>query len=379
MNLLSDLQKWTAKGLKRTRRTIDHRYDACIKISGRDVVNFSSNDYLGLANHPSINSAYIEGVKRYGFGSGASAVISGYTHDQQVLEEKFASWLNVDRTLLFNSGYHANIGVLSSLLNRHTTILSDKLCHASILDGIQLSRARHYRYQHNSKDHFQHLYRTVCPDIVTTESVFSMEGDIVNMDILKSHSNIVIDDAHGIGVLGSTGRGIAEYAGLSEDDYICLVAPLGKAFNALGAIVAGRDAVIETLLQFSKSYRYTTALPPAVHSALNATLSIVISDSWRRANLNESVDYFNEVVDSLGLVLASKDKTPIRSIIIGDNEKVISIQNKLLENGFFVPAIRSPTVPKGTERLRVSLNCHHTRSQISKFLEYVSECHQAKN
>lgn len=375
MNLL----KWSALGLTRTRTVVESRNQAAIKINGKNYINFSSNDYLGLANHGAIDQAYIEGIKHYGFGSGASGIVSGYTKDQKLLEEKFARWLNVDKTLLFNSGYHANIGVLSSLLGRSSVVLADKLCHASILDGIQLSRAKHYRYQHNNHNDFLRLYNQVKPDLIVTESIFSMEGDIVNARILKDDSNIIIDDAHGIGVLGSTGRGIIEQAYLNQHQFACLVAPLGKAFNAMGAIVAGRSDFVETIVQFAKTYRYTTALPPAVCNALSVTLDIVATESWRRAKLYDLIHRFNETAVSLGLVMASSDITPIRSIIIGDNDKVMEVQKVLLEKGFFVPAIRSPTVSKHFERLRVSLNCHHTTSQIINFLEHVSECCKAKH
>ncbi len=363
---------------RRSRPIIDSRDDNLIAIDHQNYINFASNDYLGLIKHPKITSTFLKAANQYGFGSGSSGVVSGYFDIQCELEKKFAKWLQVDRTILFNSGYLANIGVIGSLAWRSCTILSDRLCHASILDGIHLSRAKHYRYQHNSINHLKMLSEKKAPDIIITESLFSMEGDIapiqeIMMLAKQCRANVIIDDAHGIGILGQHGRGISEHANITQDQFTCLVSPLGKAFNGMGAIVAGKEDIIEPILQFARSYRYTTALPPAICAGLLTVLDVVIDETWRRDKLNEIIHFFNEQANDKGLKIVSSDTTPIRSIIIGDNQKVTQLQQKLLANGFYTAAIRPPTIPENSARIRISLNCLHTQQQVSCLLNHISE------
>lgn len=367
---------WRKSNLARQRHIIHDRHygNNRIHIAGKDHLNFASNDYLGLAQHPTINAAMIEGTKRYGVGSGASAMVAGYFSEHESLEREFAQWLGFERAILFNSGYSANLGVMTSLLSRGDTVLSDKSCHASLLDGIQLSRAKHYRYQHNDVTHLQKMAAKINPNMIVSESIFSMQGDIAPIAELiavarKHQAGLVIDDAHGIGILGEDGRGLSQY----QSQSLCAVMPLGKAFNAMGAIVAGNSTIIEPIVQFSRSYRYSTALPPALCFALRASLKVIQKETWRLQALKDNIAFFNAGASIRKLPLASMDKTPIRAIIIGDNKKTICLQGELLKLGIYVAAIRTPTVPWNKACLRISLNSSHTQKEMFYLLDKLTE------
>lgn len=344
------------------------------------LINFCSNDYLGVSRHPLVLQAFSDGAKKYGLGSGSSALVCGYHREHAELEEQFAAFLRRDRAILFNSGYHANIGVITALANRHWRIFMDRLNHASIVDAVLLSRAKFRRYAHNdTSDLRRHLSQQQNqPSMIITEGVFSMEGDVAPVVELaaiaeKSRSILMIDDAHGIGVLGRSGGGICEYASLRQIQAPVLIAPLGKAFGSLGAIVAGSGELIESLVQFSRTYRYTTALPPAVACATLQALKIIIEESWRRNRLNELIAFFINQASKRNLPGVSKNPTPIQTLLVGDNRQVIELQKKLSDQGVAVAAIRPPTVPVNTARLRISLSCEHTETQILQLLDLLAE------
>ncbi len=367
---------WQQNNLMRQRHIISNRHygDNIIYIEGKHCLNFASNDYLGLVQHPDINAAMIDGIKQYGVGSGASAMVAGYFNEHDSIEREFAQWLGCERAILFNSGYLANIGVMTALLGRDDTVISDKLCHASLLDGIQLSRAKHYRYQHNDVAHLQKIACKANPNMIVSENIFSMQGNIAPIAELiavaeQHQAGLVIDDAHGIGVLGCDGRSISEY----KSKLLCMVMPLGKAFNSMGAIVAGDSKIIESILQFSRSYIYSTALPPTLCYALRATLQIIQKETWRRDALNDNIDFFNEEALARKLPLVSMNKTPIRVFILGDNKKVIWLQEQLLKQGIYVAAIRPPTVSQNSACLRISLNSLHAKKEIIFLLDKISE------
>ncbi len=349
-----------------------------IVVAGKKAADFSSNDYLGLKKHPCMIEAVITAAKQYGVGSGASAQISGYSDLHAEVETAFAQWLKVDKAILFNSGYCANTGIISALVTRGDTIFSDKLLHASLLDGILLARAKHYRYQHNDLNHFKYLATKKAPDLIVTESIFSMEGDVAAITELTQlaqqyNAKLLIDDAHGIGILGKHGAGIMEQCHLEQTQFACLVLPLGKAFNAMGAIVAGRQQVMDAILQFAKTYRYATALPPLICNAILAALDIIQTETWRREQLAKNIQFFNTYCKEKKLTLISPAATPIRSVLIHDSNNVLALQQFLLEKGFFVSAIRPPTVPKNTARLRVSLNSEHTETQIMALIDCIQQ------
>ncbi len=365
---------WEKKARIRNRMIVSDRSANHIKVNDISCINFCSNDYLGLANHPKIQEAFFKGAEKYGFGSGSSSLISGYFDIQHEFEYRFAQWLKVDKAILFNSGYLANLGVLTSLADRFSTVVSDKLCHASLLDGIQLSRAKHYRFQHQSIAHLNVLLDSKKANFVISESVFSMEGDISPVGKIvdlanKYQTSVIVDDAHGIGLLGEKGRGIVEYADVNQDQLACLITPLGKAFNGVGAMVCGKSDIIETILQFSKTYRYTTAMPPACCFALLAALDVVIEENWRREKLNGLIHFFIQEAKKRQLNLVSTDLTPIKSVVMGDNCKVLQLQKEILNKGFLVSCIRPPTVAEGSARIRISLNALHTEEEIVFLLD----------
>ncbi|MCF6766306.1 8-amino-7-oxononanoate synthase [Thiotrichales bacterium 19S3-7] len=376
--LAKRLESQRSKQLWRDRLCLSAQKSNTVTYQEKQLINFSSNDYLSLRQHPTIKSVLKRAIDCYGFGSGASAMVSGYTDAQKQLEETFAEFVDRPKALFFNSGYHANLGVFTSLANRHSTILADKLIHASIIDGIHLSRAKHIRYQHLDIDDFLRLMQQYHPQFAVTESIFSMEGDLAPLhkmtEIAKENAAIlVVDDAHGIGLLGAKGQGCCEHFNLDEKDIGILVSPLGKAIGGLGAFVSGSSEIIDSVLQFSRSYHYTTALPAFVAEGLLRSIDLVKTETWRRQKLKELILFFIQRAQELGLELVSEDLTPIKSIVIKDNQSVLQAQDYLLNCGFLVSAIRPPTVPAGTARIRISLNVMHTEVEISQLLECLAQ------
>lgn len=364
------------QSLIRSRNIVETLEDNYITVNGKRYLNFSSNDYLGLKKHPTIVKAFVDAAQQHGFGSGASALISGYSDEHAEVEYSFSKWLGVDKAILFSSGYCANIGVINALCGKADAIFSDKLCHASLLDGIMLSRAKHYRYQHCNVEHLKSLTRYCYPSLIVTESVFSMDGGIAPLPSLiqlanEYQSGLLIDDAHGIGVLGNRGCGIVDQYNVNHQTYSCLVLPLGKAFNALGAIVAGKAKIIEAVLQFARTYCYTTSMPPAVCSAIQASLMVIQKEEWRRRKLIENIQFFISYALDQRLNLISKDETPIKAVLVYNNKAVLQLQDFLLSKGFHVSAIRPPTVPKDQARLRISLNCLHTQTDMMRLIDNI--------
>lgn len=373
-------ESWQQKNLNRTRFIIDERQSGNdIIIDKNQLINFSNNDYLCLSAHPTIKKMFIKGVEKYGLGSGASPMVAGYFSPHRSLEEKFAEFLQRDQAILFNSGYLANLGLLSSIVTKNNLVLSDKLCHASLLDGIRLSRAKHIRYRHADTQHVECLlqkYSQIRSLFVISESVFSMEGNIASINQLAQSSTqhqatLIIDDAHGVGVIGQQGRGISEYYSLDQADIPYLVTPLGKAFASMGAIISGSHDHMKALLQFANTYRFSTALPPALAFGTLAALKIVQEENWRREKLQAIIKFFISAAQTRSLKLISSDLTPIKSILIGSNSLALRIKAELYNQGFFVSCIRPPTVPKNMARLRISLNCMHQQSDIERLLDTI--------
>jgi len=368
--------------LIRKNLPFESSHQAQIKINKKKYINFSSNDYLGLSSSRSIMRAFRRGVKQYSFGSGSSVVISGYCVEQQTLERQFAEFLNRDTAVFFNSGYLANLGVFSALSKRDDSILSDKLCHASIVDGISLSRAKHYRYLHND---IVHLEKRLCAAhghrFIVSESVFSMEGHISPIaeivSIAKKHqATLLVDDAHGIGVLGEDGGGICDHFSLSQEDVPCLIIPLGKALGGYGAIVAGKSGIIAAIIQWARSYRYTTALPAAIIKANLKALDLLKKENKRREKLQALIQYFITKAKTLTLPLLSDHSTTIKTFLIKCNKKAQAIQAYMFSKGFLVSSIRPPTVPCGTARIRISINYNHSKQSIEALLNHLKKAHE---
>jgi len=366
------------QGLYRSRRIIESPQGINLKIDGRNIVNFCSNDYLGLANHPDVVNAFKAGADQYGVGSGSAHLICGHSTAHHALEEELAAFTGRDRVLLFSTGYMANIGVISALLNRGDAVFEDRLNHASLLDGGLLSGARFKRYAHaNMVDLGAKLDKATGNKLIVTDGVFSMDGDFAPLKELavaaKNHNAwLMVDDAHGLGVIGEHGGGIVEHYGLGQDDVPVLMGTLGKGLGTFGAFVAGSDVLIETLIQKARTYIYTTALPAAVAEATRASLKIACEESWRRDKLKQLSERFSLGSKQLGLTLMPSSSA-IQPILIGDSQTAVGISNALLNAGFLVSAIRPPTVPQGSARLRVTFSALHEEHHVDRLLDALAK------
>ena len=361
-------------GLYRSRRIIDSPQGISLQIDGRSILNFCSNDYLGLANHPEVVRAFKSAVDHYGMGSGSAHLICGHSTAHHKLEEELAVFTGRDRALLFSTGYMANIGVMSALLGRSDTVFEDRLNHASLLDGGLMSGAKFKRYRHADVDDLRtHLKQATGNKLIVTDGVFSMDGDFSPLKLLslaakENDAWLMVDDAHGLGVIGEHGGGLLEHVGLNQQEVPILMGTLGKGFGTFGAFIAGADDLIEVLIQKARTYIYTTALPAAVAEATRASLKIVIAESWRRDKLKILVARFRLGAGQLGLDLLATTSA-IQPIIIGDSQRAVDISNTLLNTGFLISAIRPPTVPKGSARLRVTFSALHEEYQVDQLLD----------
>ncbi len=371
-NLKKELQNRKTKHLYRTRRITDGPQQPEMIIDGKPVTSFCSNDYLGLANHPDVIQAFIEGVKKYGAGSGAAHLVNGHSKAHHALEEELAEFTGYPRALLFSTGYMANLGVAQALVGKGDTVLEDRLNHASLIDGGLLSGARLMRYMHNDVNDLEKklVSRTNGGKLVMTDGVFSMDGDIADLANLASTCEnndalLMVDDAHGFGVLGESGGGTLEYSDVSIKDVPIYMATLGKAIGTSGAFVAGSEELIETLIQQARTYIYTTATPPAL---AEATRKVINNEPELRQQLHSNIQYFRDCCKQQNIKL-SDSKTPIQPVIIGDDESVVRLSNTLFDQGILVTAIRPPTVPAGTSRLRITLSAKHSHHHIDKLIE----------
>lgn len=347
--------------------------------SSGSALDFAGNDYLGLTQDPRVFEAQAEGARRFGAGAGASHLVSGHLEIHDALEEALARWTGRERALLFSTGYMANLGVLQALADRHTAIFQDRLNHASLIDGAALSGARSRRFHHRDASDLESLLvRTECAHkLVVSDGVFSMDGDIADVASLVSVSQrynawLMIDDAHGVGVLGENGSGCVDSAWNSAEVPI-LVGTLGKALGTAGAFVAGDAQLIDHLIQFSRSYIYTTAQPPAIAAATLKALEIVQKEPELRTQLYVNIAYFRHKALGLGLPL-STSVTPIQPLTLGDESRTLRWALQLQQKGIQVGAIRPPTVPKGESRLRVTLSARHQHDDIDQLLAALHHC-----
>jgi len=370
-----ELERRRAEHLYRRRRVLGSAQGPLLQMDGKSLLSFCSNDYLGLANHPDVIAALQRGAGQYGAGSGSAHLVSGHSAAHHALEEELAAFAGRPRALLYSTGYMANQGVITALLGRGDTLYQDRLNHASLIDGGLLSRAELKRYPHN--DLAALAARMACQSggdaLVAVDGVFSMDGDLAPLPELarvcqEQQAWLMVDDAHGIGVLGRDGRGSVDHFGLDDQAVPILMGTLGKAFGTFGAFVAGSEALIETLIQQSRSYIYTTALPPAVSEATRASLRLVQAEGWRRDRLQQLISRFREGAAQLGLALMASE-TAIQPILAGSAEQAVAWSQALEDQGLLVTAIRPPTVPEGSARLRVTLSASHTVDQLDRLLE----------
>lgn len=367
----------------RTRRVVESAQGPRLTVDGRDYLAFASNDYLGLASDSRLTAAAKNAIDRYGVGAGASHMVSGHMTPHHELELALARFMGMDSALYFGSGYAANLGILTSLAARSDNIFADKLNHACLNDGALLSNANFHRYAHGDLDKLRSLLALQANNapngsrnIVVTDAVFSMDGDLADLPaILKLVEEfdalLVIDDAHGFGVLGETGRGSLEHFHL-KSDRIVYMATLGKAAGGYGAFVAGHADAIEWILQTARTYLFSTATPPMIAAALLESLKIIDEDNARRTHLRELIQFFTSSLKLKNCALKFS-QTAIQPIIIGENSHALYFADELKKRGIWVPAIRPPTVPRGTARLRVSLNAGHTQADVMELVVALTE------
>ncbi|RDH89242.1 MAG: 8-amino-7-oxononanoate synthase [endosymbiont of Seepiophila jonesi] len=378
-SLHKNLNQRRRDDLYRARRTIGGPQQPELLVDGRPMLSFCSNDYLGLANHPEVIRALQQGAGRYGVGSGSAHLISGHSRAHEELEEALAVFTGRPRALLFSTGYMANLGVVSALLGRGDQLFEDRLNHASLVDAGVLSRARMKRYQHADASSLERQLKAVGEGrrLIVTDGVFSMDGVLAPLPDLarlaaQNNAWLMVDDAHGLGVLGETGGGCTSHFGLSEKEVPVLMGTLGKALGTFGAFVAGSEVLIETLIQQARPYVYTTATPPALAEATLVSLQIAQEESWRRERLQKLIARFRGQVAGFGLSLMASE-TPIQPIVAGSAGRALTWSRHLEAQGILVSAIRPPTVPEGSARLRITLSASHSDAQLERLLEVLAE------
>ena len=378
-DLASRLAERRAAHLYRHRPLLETPQQPEVTVDGEPLVAFCSNDYHGLDTRPDVIRAMQHGAERWGVGGGASHLVMGHSTPHHQLEEALAEFTGRPRALLFSTGYMANLAAVTALVGHGDTVLEDRINHASLLDAGLLSGARFSRYLHNDADSLaKRLDKASGDTLVVTDGVFSMDGDLADLPAICATAKaknawVMVDDAHGFGPLGKTGGGIVEHFGLGIDDVPVLVGTLGKAFGTAGAFVAGSEELIETLIQFARPYIYTTSQPPAVACATLKSLELLRSEGWRRDHLNGLIARFRQGAAEIGLTLMDSP-TPIQPILIGSSERALKLSAALRERGILVGAIRPPTVPAGSARLRVTFSASHSEAQVERLLDILAEC-----
>lgn len=364
--------------LLRRLRTVEAVDGVGIWLDGRRLTNFASNDYLGLAQHPALLEALVQAARQWGVGAGAAHLLGGHREEHAALEDALARWTGRERALLFSTGYMANLGVLAALLDTGDLCVQDKLNHASLLDAAQLAGCAFKRYRHADVAGAQRQLatRAESPALLATDGVFSMDGDVAPLrelaDVCRAQrASLMVDDAHGLGVLGSDGAGSVAEAGLSQDDVPVLMATLGKALGVAGAFVAGSAALIDGLVQGARTFVYTTALPPALAAATRTAISIARFEGWRRDRLAHAIAHFRHGATTRGIRLM-QSRTAIQPVFVGDSAAALALSARLEQAGFFVPAIRPPTVPAGGARLRVALSALHAEGDVERLLDAIA-------
>lgn len=377
-DLASRLASRRAEDLYRQRPLLESAQGPDVVVDGQPLLAFCSNDYLGLANHPEVIAALRAGAERWGVGGGASHLVVGHSGPHHELELALAEFTGRPRALLFSTGYMANLGAVTALVGKGDTVLEDRLNHASLLDAGLLSGARFSRYLHNDPASLAaRLDKAEGNILVVTDGVFSMDGNLADLPALAAVAQargawLMVDDAHGFGPLGASGGGIVEHFGLGQEQVPVLIGTLGKGFGTAGAFVAGSEELIETLIQYARPYIYTTSQPPAVACATLKSLELLRRESWRRQHLAALIARFRHGAEALGLTLMDSF-TPIQPILVGGSRQAVALAGMLRARGIMVGAIRPPTVPANSARLRVTLSAAHSEAQVDRLLEALGE------
>lgn len=373
-----ELNQRAALGLLRTRRTLDTPQSPHIVDDGKPYLAFCSNDYLGLANHPQLINALQQGTQQWGVGAGAAHLVSGHFSPHHQLENQLADFLGKPAALLFSTGYMANLGVVQALIGKADTVFADKLNHASLNDAMLLSRAQVKRFRHGDMKQLAGMLvqTTSGRKLIITDAVFSMDGDIAPLlellALCEQHDAwLLVDDAHGFGVLGEQGRGSLSHFGIASPRIIYM-ATLGKAAGVSGAFVAAEQVVIDTLINHARSYVYTTATPPALSVVLSESLRLIAQGDAKRAHLQNLIAQLRNGLSDLPWQLMPSH-TAIQPLLIGDNQQTLQLSEGLRERGIWVAAIRPPTVPQGTARLRITLSAAHSATDVDQLIKALHE------
>ena len=370
VNLAEDIKRRKEKGLFRSRQVIESAQGPIVKINKKDYINFCSNDYLGFANNQALKDCMINAVNEFGIGAGSSQLLVGHSKAHAVLEKQIAEFLSRDAALVFSTGYQANLAIASVLIDPKTIVIQDKYNHASLIDAATLSSGKLVRYAHNDIDKLKALLEKYKNRnlVVMTDGVFSMDGDCASLNDIADlcstyNAMLIVDDAHGIGVLGETGAGLLEELNLNQDQVPLLIGTFGKAFGASGAFISGRAELIEAFIQKARTYIYTTSLLPSIAATMIMAIELVKNGNHLREHIKKITSYYIALLKQKDLG-PSISKTHIQPFIIGDANTTVDLSNKLYENKILASAIRPPTVPNNTSRLRISLTAAHTISQI---------------
>ncbi|MBU1621501.1 MAG: 8-amino-7-oxononanoate synthase [Gammaproteobacteria bacterium] len=366
-----------ADGLYRQHPAIDSYQGRLLHNKQGAYVNFSGNDYLGLATEPQLIKSLAEGAERFGVGSSGSPLVTGFHYAHRALSDELCDWLGVDDVLLFSSGFAANQVMLQHLTDKTDQLLLDKLCHASLIDAALHADAGYKRFPHQDLAALDILLQPYPAALVVTEGVFSMDGDSPDLSAIsalckKNNADLLLDDAHALGVLGTEGRGSWDAQGLEPGDMLCLMANFGKALAGQGAFLAGSATMIDYLRQFARHYIYSTALSPALCWAMKTSVELSRSQEWRRDKLNDNIQLFKTLAAGAGFSLLPSN-TAIQPLIIGDSDKAMLMSASLKKQGIWLSAIRPPTVPQGSARLRITLSALHQSDDIRSLVQKLEQ------
>ena len=364
----------------RVRRAKDSGNSHIFVYKKKEYLSFASNDYLSLANDKRIISSAKKALDKHGYSTSSSALISGYSKSHFALEEELSSFLGQEKTLLFSTGYQANLGVIKSLVNRGGYIFADNLNHASLIDGSILSRANFKRYKHKDIDNLEELLektKSLENKLIISDSLFSMDGDFANLKKLKSKLNkhkatMLIDEAHSLGIFGKGGSGLLVESALNNKDDIFLTGTFGKSIGTFGAFFSGKKDVVDFVMQNSRGYIYSTSLPINTVEATRKSLKIIKKEDWRREKLFSLINYFKCNIKNLNLSAINSD-SQIQALMVGSSKDALFISNELMKAGIYIPAIRPPTVEEGKSRLRISLTVDHSEKDISYLLNILDK------